>query len=73
MTDYDDSSNRSQNTILNLQDIKKAIINGEEDRLKLLLTNQVFDELQKSHFISLAKVNGHPEIEKLLNNTPATP
>jgi hypothetical protein len=73
MTDYDDVSKRNQNKILNLQDIKTAIIDADYERLKALLCNEVFDELQKSYLIKLATDNGHPEIAKLLRDTPATP
>jgi hypothetical protein len=73
MTDYDDASRRYQNKKLNLQDIEKAIIDGKQDRLKSLIANQLFDELQKSYLINLAKKHEQPEIEKLLKSSPATP
>ena len=45
----------------------------DETRLKTLLTNEVFDELEKRHFIDLAKEQGNPAIVKLIEDTPATP
>lgn len=41
--------------------------------MKALLTNILFDELQKSYLISLAIRSGKPEIVRLLKDTPATP
>jgi hypothetical protein len=73
MTDYNDSSKRYENNRLNLQDLESAINKGQEERLKQLLTNELFDELQKSAFIKLAKSKGNANIIKLLEDTPATP
>ncbi|ABG41112.1 hypothetical protein Patl_2597 [Paraglaciecola sp. T6c] len=73
MTDYNDQSNLQQRPELATQAIKTAIANGDEVRLKALLTNELFDELEKKHFIELAKENGNTNIVKLLEGTPATP
>ncbi|MAD14960.1 MAG: hypothetical protein CL579_02640 [Alteromonadaceae bacterium] len=73
MTDYNDQSNLQQRPALATQAIKTAIANGDEVRLKALLTNEVFDELEKNHFVELAKESGNTNIVKLLEDTPATP
>ena len=73
MTDYHDQSNLQQRPALATQAIKTAIANGDEVRLKALLTNEVFDELEKNHFVELAKESGNTNIVKLLEDTPATP
>lgn len=73
MTDYEDASKRHQNKTLNLEDIEKAIVNGKQQRIKALISNQLFDELQKGYLIRLAKKHKQTEIEMLLRGTPATP
>tara|TARA_R110000772_G_scaffold111529_6_gene215402 strand:+ start:960 stop:1181 length:222 start_codon:yes stop_codon:yes gene_type:complete len=73
MTDYNDQSNLKKRPKLPIEAIKTAIGNGDEQRLKALLSNEVFDELEKSHLIDLAKQSGNTDIVKLLEGTPATP
>lgn len=73
MTDYNDKSNIEDSPAVATKAIKTAIANGDETRLKALLTNEVFDELEKSHFIDMAKEQGNPAIVKLIEGTPATP
>ncbi|MBT1449308.1 hypothetical protein KJ365_00315 [Glaciecola sp. XM2] len=73
MTDHNDSSKRRDNKTLNLQDIENAIIEGKKERLKALIANDLFDELQKSYLIKLAKEHKQPDIESLLKELPATP
>lgn len=53
--------------------LELAIVNGEEERLKALLTNLLSDEIQKSDLINVAKHSGNSEIERLLNGAPTTP
>jgi hypothetical protein len=57
----------------NMEVLKITIFNGEEEKLKMLLTNLVFDELQKAYLISLAVHCGNSDIVELLNHAPATP
>jgi len=59
--------------IANMEGLQSAIANGEENRVKQLLTNEVLDELQKAHLIDLAKLNGNQNIVKLLEDAPASP
>ncbi|WP_166424556.1 hypothetical protein [Paraglaciecola sp. 20A4] len=73
MTDYNDESNLKQNPMLDIEALKTAITSGDTNRLKGLLANEVFDELQKSHLVHLAEENGNDDIVKLLKGTPATP
>jgi hypothetical protein len=73
MADHNDNRKRELNSTSNMNALQTAVVNGEEERLKALLTNQLFDELQKSHLINLAEQNGHSKIVKLLKETPATP
>ena len=56
-----------------MEALKTAIVNGEEQRLKALLTNILFDELQKNYLITLAEHRGNPEIVGLLKGSPAKP
>ncbi len=73
MTDYNDKSKLSSESASNMRALESAIFNGHEQRLKALLTNLLFDELQKRYLVNLAKQSGYPEIVKLLKGAPATP
>lgn len=73
MTDYNDNSKLKHDPESNMEALKTAIVNGEERRLKALLTNLLFDELQKSYLITLAEHRGNPEIVSLLKGAPAKP
>jgi hypothetical protein len=70
MTDY---SKLKHDSASNMDALKTAIVNGEEVHLKMLLTNLVFDELQKAYLVNLATHCGKLDIVKLLNDSPATP
>ncbi|QJR80469.1 hypothetical protein CA267_006620 [Alteromonas pelagimontana] len=61
------------NSIANMKGLESAIANGEETRVKQLLTNLVLDELQKSYLIDIADLNGNQNIVKLLQDTPVKP
>ena len=54
---------RSINTFAAL---KTAIAIGDVQSVKDLLLNEPIVELEKSHLIDLAKLNGNPEVIKLL-------
>jgi hypothetical protein len=75
MTDNNDNSNSKlkHDSASNMDALKLAIFNGEEQRLKALLTNLIFDEIQKSYLINFAEHRGNLEIVRLLKNSPATP
>jgi len=73
MTDYNKNSHLKHDSASNMQDLKTAIVNGEADHLKMLLTNLVFDELQKAYLIDLAKHCDNANIVELLKDAPATP
>jgi hypothetical protein len=73
MTDYNDNSKLKHDPESNMEALKTAIVNGEEQQLKALLTNLLFDGLQKSYLISLAEHRGNPEIVSLLKGAPAKP
>ncbi|WP_339773573.1 hypothetical protein [uncultured Paraglaciecola sp.] len=73
MTDYNNESTLKQNPTLHMEALKTAITDGDEEQLKGLLTNEIFDELQKSHLIHLAEETGNSDIVKILKGTPATP
>jgi hypothetical protein len=72
MTDYNDHSKLKHDSVSNMKALETAIVNNEEARLKMLLTDIVFDEIQKSYLISLAIHSGNKEIVKLLKGSPAT-
>jgi hypothetical protein len=73
MTDYNDHTKLKRDSASNMDAVEDAIIKGKEEQLQLLLTNILFDEMQKSYLISLAIHSGKPEIVQLLKDTPATP
>jgi hypothetical protein len=73
MTDYKDSNTLKHNPDSNMRALKNAIFNSEGEKLKMLLTNLVFDEIQKGYLINLAKDIGNSEIVELLKGSPATP
>ncbi len=56
-----------------IADIKEAILSQDIQRLKLLLTNQTLDEVQKSFLIHLAETKGSAKAVAMIENTPATP
>ncbi|MEO9944848.1 hypothetical protein [Paraglaciecola sp.] len=57
----------------NIEAIKVAIAKGEESKVKMLLTNIIFDELQKEYLIKWAEHCQTPNIVTLLKTAPATP
>ncbi|MEQ5806868.1 hypothetical protein J3369_05520 [Alteromonas sp. NFXS44] len=61
------------NPIANMSGLKTAIANGEEERVKQLLTGQTLDELQKSYLIDLADLAGNESIKTLLQDAPEKP
>ena len=63
----------TQNPIANMEGLQAAIANGEKDRVRQLLANQVLDKLQKSYLIDLAKLNNKPDIVKLIEEMPVKP
>ncbi|MFT6270945.1 MAG: homospermidine synthase [Alphaproteobacteria bacterium] len=73
MTDFNDKSTLKHDSASNMESLKNAITNGQENRLKALLTNLLLDELQKGYLINLAENNGNSKIVRLLNALPATP
>jgi hypothetical protein len=68
-----DNNNLKHDSSSNMEAVKTAILNGKEAQLKMLLTNLVFDELQKGYLINLAEQSGRSEIVKFLKDSPATP
>lgn len=72
MTDYNDHSKLKHDSESNMDALEVAIVNGEEERLHMLLTNILFDEIQKNHLINLAIHSGNTEIIKLLKKSPST-
>jgi len=73
MTDYNATNNLKHDPDSNMRALKNAIFNGEDEKLKMLLTNLVFDEIQKGYLINLAKDIGNSEIIELLKGSPTTP
>jgi hypothetical protein len=73
MTDYNENSKLKLDPSSNMAALKSAISNGEENKIKMLLTNLLFDEVQKADLIKFAELSGNPEIVELLEGAPATP
>ena len=69
----EDDHSPSEKSIAGMKGLQSAIANGEVNRVKQLLTNEMLDELQKSYLIDLAKTNNHQEIIQLLEDTPTRP
>ncbi|XQW83615.1 hypothetical protein ACOYR1_10660 [Thalassotalea piscium] len=62
------TDNTDQNTqgIANFAALKTAIVNGEEQLVKDLLTKDPMIEIEKSYLLDLAQLNNNPTIIKLL-------
>lgn len=73
MTDYNDHSKLKHDSLSNMDALKAAIVNKDEERLKALLTDMLLDELQKSYLINLSEHRGNSEITMLIRGVPATP
>ena len=73
MTDYNDNSKLKHDPESNMQALKTAIADGKVQRIKALLTNLLFDEIQKSYLIKLAEHSGNSEITNLIKGAPAKP
>jgi hypothetical protein len=73
MTDYNDHSKLKHDSVSNMKTLESAIIKGKEETIKALLTDILFDEIQKSYLISLAMHSGNSKIVELLKGSPATP
>ncbi|WP_102794510.1 hypothetical protein [Bowmanella denitrificans] len=70
MTDSHCVKDAKSNAIARMEGLQMAIANGEVDRVRQLLANQVLDKLQKSYLLDLAELNQKAEIVKLLEKTP---
>ena len=73
MTNYNENSNLKLDSVSNMEALKTAIFNGQQNKMKMLLTNMLFDEVQKGYLIKLAEQRGELEIVELLKGAPATP
>ena len=73
MTNYNENSNLNLDSVSNMEALKTAIFNGQQNKMKMLLTNMLFDEIQKGYLIKLAEQRGESEIAELLKGAPATP
>lgn len=73
MTDYNDHSTLKHDSTSNMKALETAIFDGKEQRLKLLLSNLLFDEIQKSFLINLAIKTGNLKMVELLKEAPASP
>ncbi len=71
MPKHDNEKSHPKYSIANMAGLKTAIANGEVERVKELIGDQVLDELQKSYFIELAQLSNAPNIVKVLENTPS--
>ncbi len=73
MSDVSNNTEFENNIPKEIAELKQAILDQDSQRVKLLLTNQTLDELQKSFLINLAETNSSSAIVKMLEETPATP
>jgi hypothetical protein len=63
-------TDQNQHSIANFAALKTAIVNGEEELIKALLSKKPMQELEKSYLLDLAKLNENCVITKLINNIP---
>jgi len=61
---------QNKHSIANFAALKTAIVNGEEELIKELLSKQPMQELEKSYLLDLAKLNNKREIIKLIEDIP---
>lgn len=66
------SNNTEQNeqSIAHFAALKTAIVNGEEQLVKHLVSNQPMVDIEKSYLIDLAQLNRNVTIMKLLEGIP---
>jgi hypothetical protein len=61
---------QNKHSIANFAALKTAIVNGEEELIKELLSKKPMQELEKSYLLDLAKLNDGHVIIKLIKNIP---
>ncbi|WP_018983901.1 hypothetical protein [Salinimonas chungwhensis] len=71
--DIEDNHSPNEKSIAGMEGLQSAIANGEKNRVKQLLTNEMLDDLQKDYLIELAKTSDNPDIVKLIEETPTRP
>ncbi|MFA3792375.1 hypothetical protein AB6T38_14765 [Aliiglaciecola sp. SL4] len=65
-----ENSNQDDNSFMHFAALKTAIVNGEEQSVKELLSGQPMQALEKSYLMDLANLNNNSAIRKLLENIP---
>lgn len=65
MTDKNEVSKDKLHHIRNWPDIEQAIIQGDEQRLKALLSDELVDHVQKHYLVKIAEEHEQPAIAKL--------
>jgi len=63
-------TDRNEHSIANFAALKTAIVNGEEELIKELLSTKPMQELEKSYLLDLAKLNDNRVIIELIMNIP---
>ncbi|MFQ3194574.1 MAG: hypothetical protein ACI9N3_001394 [Colwellia sp.] len=63
-------TDQNEHSIANFAALKTAIVNGEEELIKELLSKKPMQELEKSYLLDLAKLNDNRVIIKLIKNIP---
>jgi hypothetical protein len=63
-------TDQNKHSIANFAALKTAIVNGEEELIKELLSKKPMQELEKSYLLDLAKLNDNRVIIKLIKNIP---
>lgn len=59
-------------SIENYMGLKTAIVNGEVETLKAMLSDQTMTEMEKGYLIDLAKLANNQDIIAVLKNIPQT-
>ncbi|SNY49802.1 hypothetical protein SAMN06297280_1548 [Arsukibacterium tuosuense] len=63
-------SGKSNHSIAHYAALKTAVANGEEARIKELLTNQTMQPLEKGYLLDLARLGNNRNIISLLEAVP---
>ncbi|NMH60150.1 hypothetical protein [Alteromonas ponticola] len=73
MTTENNQTEYQDNIPKEIAELQDAISRHNTQKVKLLLTNEILDEVQKGHLIEFAKAKGNATIVQMIEQTPATP
>ncbi|GAB2705778.1 hypothetical protein [Aliiglaciecola aliphaticivorans] len=65
-----ENSNKDDNSFMHFAALKTAIVNGETQTVKSLISGHSMQELEKSYLIDLANLNNNSAVLALLKGIP---